>query len=110
MSNTNQNRRPSFTSSTESSMRKRHGPSSSSVKPISNTAVMAKKRAPLGNITNQKNESQIPNSSVDFVLTNSRAVGSSVEWLITGRLVNDWGSLETCLFVTYSCGDGRLTD
>ncbi|KAF2556589.1 hypothetical protein F2Q68_00015296 [Brassica cretica] len=66
MSNTNQNRRPSFTSSTESSMRKRHGPSSSSVKPISNTAVMAKKRAPLGNITNQKNESQIPNSSVDF--------------------------------------------
>ena len=48
-------------------MRKRHGPSSSSVKPISNTAVMAKKRAPLGNITNQKNESQIPNSSVDFV-------------------------------------------
>ncbi|KAG2270564.1 hypothetical protein Bca52824_065119 [Brassica carinata] len=51
MSNTNQNRRPSFTSS---------------VKPISNTAVMAKKRAPLGNITNQKNESQIPNSSVYF--------------------------------------------
>ncbi|CAG7875806.1 unnamed protein product [Brassica rapa] len=48
MSNTNQNRRPS------------------SVKPISNTAVMAKKRAPLGNITNQKKESQIPNSSVDF--------------------------------------------
>ncbi|CAN8320650.1 unnamed protein product [Cochlearia groenlandica] len=78
MSNTNQNRRPSFSSSTKSSMAKRHAPSSSSssssenaAKPTSNTAAMAdprlkKKRAPLGNITNLKNATRIPISSSDL--------------------------------------------
>ncbi|ESQ31032.1 hypothetical protein EUTSA_v10011442mg [Eutrema salsugineum] len=74
MSSTHQNRRTSFSSSTKSSMAKRHALSSSSetsVKPSSNITVMAdprltKKRAPLGNITNQKNGSRIPNSSSDL--------------------------------------------
>ncbi|CAH2035624.1 unnamed protein product [Thlaspi arvense] len=74
MSNTYQNRRPSFSSSTKSSIAKRHGPSSSSensLKPTSAMAVTAdprltKKRAPLGNITNQKNSSRIANSSSDL--------------------------------------------
>uniref|UniRef100_A0A1J3GTW7 Cyclin-A1-1 n=1 Tax=Noccaea caerulescens TaxID=107243 RepID=A0A1J3GTW7_NOCCA len=74
MSNANQTRRPSFSSSTKSSIAKRHAPSSSSensVKPNSNMAVMAdprltKKRAPLGNITNLKNNSRLPNSSSDL--------------------------------------------
>ncbi|KAL0853963.1 hypothetical protein Bca101_059115 [Brassica carinata] len=70
MSNIHQNRRPSFSSSTKSSIAKRHASSSSSEnissKPSSNVAVMTKKRAPLGNITNQKNGSRIPNPSSDL--------------------------------------------
>ncbi|KAG7599550.1 Cyclin-like superfamily [Arabidopsis suecica] len=66
MSNIHQNRRSSFSSSTKSSLAKRQAPSSSenSVKPM---AVMTKKRAPLSNITNQKNGSRLPNSSSDSV-------------------------------------------
>ncbi|CAE5993889.1 unnamed protein product [Arabidopsis arenosa] len=66
MSNIHQNRRSSFSSSTKSSLAKRQAPSSSEnyVKPM---AVMTKKRAPLSNITNQKNGSRLPNSSSDSV-------------------------------------------
>ncbi|CAL9222330.1 unnamed protein product, partial [Arabidopsis halleri] len=66
MSNIHQNRRSSFSSSTKSSIAKRQAPSSAenSVKPM---AVMTKKRAPLSNITNQKNGSRLPNSSSDSV-------------------------------------------
>ncbi|CAH8337524.1 unnamed protein product [Eruca vesicaria subsp. sativa] len=70
MSNVHQNRRPSFSSSTKSSIAKRHASSSSSeknsLKPSSTMAVMTKKRVPLGNITNQKNGSRIPNPSSDL--------------------------------------------
>ncbi|KAJ0229591.1 Cyclin-A1-1 [Hirschfeldia incana] len=58
-----QNRRPSFSSSTKSSIAKRHA---SSENIASKPAVMTKKRAPLGNITNQKNGSRIPNQSSDL--------------------------------------------
>ncbi|KAF8094910.1 hypothetical protein N665_0349s0013 [Sinapis alba] len=64
MSNIHQNRRPSFTSSTKSSIAKRQASSENiSSKPSS---TMTKKRAPLGNITNQKNGSRIPNPSSDL--------------------------------------------
>ncbi|XP_010532201.1 PREDICTED: cyclin-A1-1-like isoform X2 [Tarenaya hassleriana] len=64
----NQSRRPSFSSSTMSSMAKRHATSSSENfgKPTLAAPAaprLTKKRAPLGNITNQKNGSRIPNSS-----------------------------------------------
>ncbi|EOA40295.1 hypothetical protein CARUB_v10009020mg [Capsella rubella] len=67
MSNVYQNRRPSFSSSTKSSMAKRQASSSSSENSVKPMAVMTKKRAPLSNITNQKNCSRIPNSSSDSV-------------------------------------------
>ncbi|XP_044475153.1 cyclin-A1-1-like [Mangifera indica] len=54
-----QNRRSSFSSSTTSSLAKRHASSSENLKKF--TAVpphLAKKRAPLGNITNQRNATQ----------------------------------------------------
>lgn len=53
----NQNRRSSFSSSTASSLAKRHAPSSENVgKPGSVPPPhLAKKRAPLGNLTNQRN-------------------------------------------------------
>ncbi|XP_010530202.1 PREDICTED: cyclin-A1-1 [Tarenaya hassleriana] len=61
----NQNRRPSFSSLTMSSMAKRYAPSSSENfgKPTAAAPRLTKKRAPLSNITNQKSVSRIPNSS-----------------------------------------------
>lgn len=70
MSNVHQNRWPSFSSSTKSSIAKRLASlENNSSKPSSNMAVTTKKRASLGNITNQNNGSRIPNPSSDLVST-----------------------------------------
>ncbi|KAJ4881666.1 Cyclin-A1-1 [Raphanus sativus] len=65
-----QNRRPSFSSSTKSSIAKR------SENMTSKPAVMTKKRAPLGNITNQKKGSR---SSSDLAAANKSKLAISVK-------------------------------
>ncbi|XWS21668.1 hypothetical protein CRYUN_Cryun30bG0074300 [Craigia yunnanensis] len=65
MSTQNGNRRPSFSSSTTSSLAKRHASSSENVGKL--TASLAKKRVPLSNITNQKNSSRSSVSASSLV-------------------------------------------
>ncbi|XVF36968.1 hypothetical protein REPUB_Repub19eG0104500 [Reevesia pubescens] len=65
MSTQNGNRRSSFSSSTTSSLAKRHASSSENVGKV--TASLAKKRVPLANISNQKNSSRSSVSSSSLV-------------------------------------------